>query len=85
MTQTTLARSNRRTQVTFTAEDGTTHAETVFGGGVGAFSKMVDRAVAVLTGWDRLDARVAWDAETDTVTFTHRTTGESRRFATVQS
>ena len=71
-------------QVLFIGEDGGSHTETVFGGGFGAFAKMVDRAIVALTGWDALATRVQFDSAGHVVTFTNRASGESHRFTTVE-
>lgn len=79
------ARTNRQARVLFVGDDGTTHADRVFGGGFGAFVKMVDRATTALTGWKPADVRVTFDQPTHRVTMTHRTTGEARGFTTLEA
>lgn len=76
----TNARNNRKTQIAFYAEDGSSkHSDTVHGSGFGAYVKMVDRSILALTGWTPLQTRVEFDGEN--ATFTNRQSGESQRFA----
>lgn len=84
MSDTQTARSNRQTRILFVGDDGSTHADRVFGNGFGAFVKMVDRASVALTGWNAWDTRVTFDGDTR-VTLTHRKSGEARTYTTLEA
>jgi len=48
------ARSNKQTAVLFVSANAT-HADRIYGGGFGAYCKMMKRMVAALTGWAESD------------------------------
>jgi hypothetical protein len=68
-------RSNARTHLHLTADNGRTHDDTVFGNGFGAFVKCVDRCIVALTGWNPLNTRFTVDCP-DRWALKNRTTGE---------
>jgi hypothetical protein len=78
----TLARSNKRTEVLFVVTShspfstATTYSDKIYGGGFGAYCKMVDRATIALLGVPSMKCAVTFDGPTNTGKFTNLTTGE---------
>lgn len=75
----TTGRSNAKTDVTFTNAAGTIVTDRIHGDGFGAFCKMADRAVVACTDWTPAATKIDFDGET--VTFTHRASGETSSWA----
>ena len=65
------ARSNKQTPVLFVTANAT-HADRIYGGGFGAYCKMMKRTVAALTGWAEGD----YNLDTVGQKITNRITGE---------
>jgi hypothetical protein len=83
MSKAVEARSNKQTELLFVTAT-TTHADRIYGGGFGAFAKMIDRVAEALMGVPAYKCHLEFDAIAARGTVTNRETGATVDFTYVE-